>query len=103
MTTRARTLVGVFPHVAALLVIFADMGFSAPEALAQGSFVVTITSPAHNSTVAGTITVKATVSLAGAPGVGRRGRRSSVQARRREFGPGRYQRSVRGSLGHDHH
>jgi hypothetical protein len=64
MTTGPRTLVGRFPHVAALFVAFGCVCFPS-QAFAQGGLAVTITSPAPDSTVAGTTTVKASVTLAG--------------------------------------
>ena len=67
MTTGPRTLVLCFPRLAALSVILGCMLWSSSPVAAQGSLVVTITSPAQDSTVTGTITVKASVSAAGAP------------------------------------
>src|SRR5687767_10329645 len=64
MITTPRTLAGRVPLVAAVLVMLGCMCFSS-QALAQGSLVVTITSPPQNSTVVGTITVKASVSAGG--------------------------------------
>ncbi len=57
-------------RAAAMLVIFGCLCVFPPQALAQGSLVVTITSPASDATVTGTITVKASVTLAGVPAGG---------------------------------
>jgi hypothetical protein len=62
MATRPRTLLGRFPHVAALAVMFGCMCLSASQASAQG---VTITSPTEGSTVSGTIPVRAQVNWIG--------------------------------------
>src|SRR5687767_15431469 len=67
MTSGPRTPVMRVPRVAALFVIVGCMCFASSQAYAQGSLVVTVTSPAQNSTVVGTITVRATVSAGGAP------------------------------------
>ncbi len=57
-------------HATLLLLILSWTCISPPPAVAQGSAVVTITSPTPGSTVAGTITVRASVSSAGVLVVG---------------------------------
>ena len=70
MTTRPRTPVRPYPRGAALVLVLGWMCLASSQTSAQGSLVVTITSPAQNSTVAGPITVKANVSALGMPASG---------------------------------
>jgi hypothetical protein len=62
MTTRTRPFVHRSSYAAALLVVLGGLGPASSPGLAQGSMVVTITAPEQNATVAGTTTVRASVS-----------------------------------------
>ncbi|MBI2158457.1 MAG: hypothetical protein HYU26_16385 [Candidatus Rokubacteria bacterium] len=72
MKGRTRAPGARFAHVAAVSVILGCAWISPAPAVAQlpGGLVVTITSPASGSTVLGTITVRASVGVLGAPVAG---------------------------------